>query len=206
MNQWEANERHAAPGAEASGGERRKLVSELWEWIKSIGMALVIVLIIHTFVFNLSTVKGHSMQPTLQDKEWLFIDKFSYLIGSPDRGDIVILKDPEQQLGFRQYLVKRIVGLPGDRVEIRAQRLYINGEPLDEPYTDTPILDGDFGPYEVPEGHYFVMGDNRRPLASTDSRSFSAVPEKLIKGKARFVLWPLNKIGGLYGSSAEEGS
>lgn len=206
MNQWGADEprTRTAPGAETDGRRPEKLISEVWEWIKSIVLALVIVTIIHTFAFNLSTVKGHSMEPTLQDREWLFINKFGYVIGSPKRGDIVILKDPEEKLGFRQYLVKRVVALPGERVEISGQRLYVNGEPLSEPYTDSPIMDGDFGPVVVPEGHYFVMGDNRRFMASTDSRTFQAVPEKLIKGKAQFVLWPLHRIGGLYDDMPEE--
>jgi len=205
MSQWEADGLPAGLPPRSAGKRRRKAkaIRELMDWIKSIVMALIVVTILHTFVFNLSTVKGDSMQPTLQNREWLFIYKLGYWIGSPQRGDIVILKDPDKRLHFRQYLVKRVVGLPGDRVEIRGQQLYINGSPLSEPYTDTPIMDGDFGPVVVPEGHYFVMGDNRRFMASTDSRTFQAVPENLIKGKALFVLWPPDKIGGLYGNLPE---
>lgn len=176
----------------------KSLSSELWEWAKSICFALVIVLIIHLFVFNLSTVKGDSMQPTLQDGEWLFINKIGFIIGDPKRGDIVILKDPSGDLGYRQFLVKRIVGLPGDVIEITNEKLYVNGLELAEPYTDIGIQDGNYGPEKVPSGHYFVMGDNRHIWASTDSRTFQSVPRKLIKGKAQFVLWPIDKIGGLY--------
>src|SRR5690606_12600354 len=106
-------------------------------------------------------------------------------------------------LGFRQFLVKRIVGMPGDTVEIIDRKLYINGNELSEPYTDVEIQDGNYGPEKVPPGHYFVMGDNRRQWASTDSRSFQSVPEDLIKGKAQFVIWPFSKIGGLYGKMPE---
>jgi signal peptidase I len=205
MSQWSANE-HEAAIDETVHTERKsvKRQTELWEWMKSIGMALIIVILIHLFIFNLSTVKGTSMQPTLQDGEWLFINKIGYIIGAPDRGDIVILKDPEEQLGFRQYLVKRIVGLPGDTVEVINQKLYVNGVANEEPYTDVPIMDGDYGPEVVPEDHYFVMGDNRREYASTDSRVFHSVPEKLIKGKAQLILWPLDQMGGLYDTLPEE--
>lgn len=210
MNQLKANEADGAyEPAENSvtpGQQTAKRTSELWEWIKSIGFALAIVLVIHLFVFNLSTVKGQSMEPTLEDGEWLFINKIGYLVGAPKRGDIVILKDPDGQLGFRQYLVKRIVGLPGDTVEVNGQKLYINGKPLTEPYTNVEIQDGNYGPEKVPPGHYFVMGDNRHQWASTDSRTFHSVSEKLIKGKAQFVLWPIGNLGGLYEKMPEEQS
>lgn len=200
------NEQDAALPSEmpAEAGEKRKSVrSEAWEWVKSIAVALIIVFVVHTFVFNLSTVKGNSMRPTLEDGEWLFINKIGFLLGTPDRGDIVILKDPQGSLGFREFLVKRIVALPGETVEARDGILYVNGREVVEPYTDSPIADGDFGPVTVPDGHYFVMGDNRHRAASTDSRTFHAVPEELIKGKAQFVLWPFNRIGGLYGEKPE---
>lgn len=200
------NEREAAVPSERpenTGGEPVSARSELWEWIKSIAVALVIVFLIHTFVFNLSTVKGNSMQPTLADGEWLFINKIGLWLGEPDRGDIVILKDPMGSLGFREFLVKRIVALPCETIEVRSGILYVNGREVAEPYTDVRILDRDFGPETVPEGHYFVMGDNRRPAASTDSRSFGPVPETLIKGKAQLVLWPLKQIRGLYGKMPE---
>ncbi|HEY0827116.1 MAG TPA: signal peptidase I, partial [Bacilli bacterium] len=100
-----------------------KLLSEMWDWLKSIVLALIVVLVIHQFVFNLSTVKGQSMEPTLQEKEWLFIDKFSYLMGKPKLHDVVILKNTSEYTEKRLYLVKRIVALPGDTVEIRNKEL-----------------------------------------------------------------------------------
>lgn len=205
MSQWSANDNELTvqAGNDEQSIEKKK-PSELWEWTKSIGTALVIVLIIHFFIFNLSTVKGQSMEPTLIDGEWLFINKIGYTIGGPERGDIVILKDPNEQLGFREFLVKRIVGLAGDTIEVSNGKLYINSEEWNEPYTDVEIQDGNYGPVVVPAGEFFVMGDNRHQMASTDSRRFGSVPEKLIKGKAQFVMWPLSKIGGLYGTLPEE--
>ena len=205
MNPLNANDAENDTEIEATAAHAEtKKKSELWEWTKSIVLAFVIVLIIHMFIFNLSNVKGHSMDPTLQDGEWLFINKIGYWLGGPERGDIVILKDPNGELGFRQFLVKRIVGMPGDVVEISGQKLYINGRELIEPYTDVEIQDEDYGPEKVPPEHYFVMGDNRHQWASTDSRKFHSVPKDLIKGKAQFVLWPFKSIGGLYDKMPEE--
>lgn len=184
----------AAAKEETSG---RSIAAELWDWTKSIAIALVIVVMLNLFVFNLSTVKGHSMEPTLREKEWLFVNKLVYLVGHPERGDVVILKDPDTRSSGQQYLVKRIVGLPGDKVEIRSGKLYVNGEAINEPYTDIKIEDGNRGPVVVQEGHYFVMGDNRHQSASKDSRSFGPVAETDIRGRADFILWPLRQMGGL---------
>lgn len=185
----------AAPAEEKV--QTRSVAAELWDWTKSIAVALVIVILLNMYVFNLSTVKGHSMEPTLREKEWLFVNKFSFLIGHPKRGDVVILKDPDMQAAGRQFLVKRVVAIPGDRVEIREGKLYVNGEAVAEPYTDIRIEDGDRRPIVVEEGRYYVMGDNRHQLASKDSRTFGTVPESAIQGKAEFILWPLRYAGGL---------
>lgn len=171
--------------------------AEVWDWMKSILFALIIVFIIHQFIFNLSTVRGHSMQPSLWEDEWLFVNKFGYIAGHPHSGDVVILKDPSQQLGKREYLVKRVIGEPGDKVEIHDDTLYLNGAVVEEPYTDVGIEDGDYGPLVVPPKHYFVMGDNRHRMESKDSRIFGAVPENMIKGKAQFILWPIRRMAGL---------
>jgi len=175
----------------------RGIAAEIWDWTKSIAIALIIVSILHFFVFNLSTVKGQSMQPTLYENEWLFVNKIGYLLGKPDRGDVVILKDPEPQLKDHEFLVKRVVAVPGDKVEIRDHRLYINDQRQTEGYTDVEIEGQDYGPEIMPEGHYFVMGDNRHLGESKDSREFGPVPADLIKGHANFILWPIGKMGGL---------
>ncbi len=173
------------------------LRTEIIDWLKTLSLALVIVLLLHFFVFNLSTVKGHSMEPTLTEREWLFVNKFVYLIGSPKIGDIVILKHPSGDAVEEEYLVKRVVGEPGDRIEIVDHQLYRNGELVEEPYTDTAIEGMNYGPEVVAEGHYFVMGDNRHARASLDSREFHAVPESNIKGRAEFILWPIKYIRSL---------
>ncbi|SFI72139.1 signal peptidase I [Paenibacillus sp. UNC496MF] len=192
-----ASEPERASGAKRRGeGGRSELspwAKELWEWGRTLVVAVVVVLGLHYFVFSLSTVEGRSMQPTLYEKEWLFVNKLSYRTGSPGLGDVVILKDPAPESEREDYLVKRIVGMPGDRIEIRQGELYRNGKLVVEPYTDVLIEDEDFGPVDVPVDHYFIMGDNRHASASRDSRSFQAVPRSAILGRADLILWPITQ-------------
>lgn len=173
----------------------RSWLYEIWDWIKSIVIAFIIVLIIHQFVMNISTVDGQSMQPTLWDGERLLVNKAIYLFQEPQRDEIVIFQDPRPTSGDRVYLVKRIIGMPGDVIEIRDHRLYRNGELVDEPYIESAMYMESYGPVTVPEDHYFVMGDNRNN--STDSRKFGSVYEGLIKGRVEWVLWPLKYWGSL---------
>lgn len=187
VNEHEINNNEQQPVSMSN-----RILAEVWDWTKSILVALVIVFIIHQFVFNLSKVDGHSMQPTLSDGERLFVNRIVYLVGKPDYGDIVILKDPRN--GRNQYLVKRVVGAPGDLVEIRNHRLFVNGEQIDEPYTAVKIEGPDFGPLLIGEKQYFVMGDNRHLNDSLDSRDFGAVDQKLIKGRAEFIVWPITRM------------
>lgn len=178
--------------------EAKSLIHELWDWIKAILVALLVVILVHQFGFNLSTVRGSSMQPTLQEGEWLFVNRAITYLKAPQRGDVVILKEPEEQFAANHpFLVKRVVALAGDEIEARSGTLYINGDLADERYTDTPILDGDFGPVRIEQGHVFVMGDNRHAAASADSRRFGAIPASLIQGRAECVLWPLSMIANL---------
>ncbi|CAM4366204.1 signal peptidase I [Paenibacillus alkaliterrae] len=185
------------PSAVLTAQKRPEWVRELLDWVKTLVIAFAVVMTLHFFVFNLSTVEGHSMEPTLTDNEWLFVNKFVYLTGEPKTGDIVILTEPDSNAKDKKFLVKRVVGVPGDRIEIHDKRLYRNGELIDEPYTDTVIEDMSYGPEVISEGHYFVMGDNRHARASMDSRSFHAVPSELIRGRADYILWPFKEIRAL---------
>ncbi|MFC6553966.1 signal peptidase I [Cohnella cellulosilytica] len=131
---------------------------ELWDWAKALIVAAAIVLLLKAYVFQLSTVRKISMEPTLHENEWLFVNKIALRIGDLDRGDVIIFKDPSEGGEGKDFLVKRIIGIPGDKLEIRGGELYLNGELKVEPYTDSKIEDGDFGPTTVSPGHYFVMG------------------------------------------------
>ncbi|SDO67460.1 signal peptidase I [Paenibacillus sp. yr247] len=192
------NESNKAATHTKKDTEARSLTHELWDWTKSILVALLVVILVHQFGFNLSTVRGHSMQPTLQEGEWLFVNKAITYLKAPQRGEIVIIKESEE-IALAQYLflVKRVVAIGGDEVQGRAGLLYVNGNKVEEPYTDTPIEDGDFGPTLVGQGHVFVMGDNRHEAASADSRRFGEVPDSLIQGRAEYVLWPFAIAGKL---------
>ncbi|MGG4554949.1 signal peptidase I [Paenibacillus humicus] len=176
---------------------QNKWVRELWDLGKTAAIAFIIMLLLNMFVFNLSMVKGESMQPTLEEQERLFVDKIVYYFSSPRSGDIVVLKDPSTGPDKKHYLVKRVIAAPGETVEIRDHVLYVNGQALNEPYTDVQIEDRDFTEIRLGENEYFVMGDNRRYGRSKDSRSFGSVQKKDIVGRAEFVFWPVTKIRGL---------
>ncbi|MHA6482658.1 signal peptidase I [Paenibacillus sp. strain BS8-2] len=165
------------------------------DWTKTLILSIGMIFILHYWVFQISLVEGQSMEPTLQENEWLFVNKFSYLLGEPGRGDVVVVQDPFGEGDKDRLLVKRIVGMPGDRIEISGQKLYINGELVDESYTDTPIHDINYGPVQIGELHYFVMGDNRHERASLDSRMFHAVPRERIVGRADAIVWPVKQLG-----------
>lgn len=179
----------------------RKEKNELWEWIKALLIAFAIAAFIRYFLFTPIVVDGDSMMPTLEDGDRMIVNKIGYKIGNPDRFDIVVFHAPEG----KDY-IKRVIGLPGDHVEYIDDQLYINGEPIDEPYLDQykaeiteGNLTGDFKLQDInpsldiiPEGHVFVMGDNRR--FSKDSRHIGVVDIDEIIGNTNLIFWPINEI------------
>ncbi|RUT37851.1 signal peptidase I [Paenibacillus anaericanus] len=191
------NEQDKAIAAEEILQSKKTWLVELWDFSKTILIAFVVMLLLNIFVFNLSLVKGQSMEPTLENQERLFVNKLVYHIGSPKSGDVVVLKDPSTGSDRKMFLVKRVVAEPGDTVEIREHKLLVNGQSQDEPYTDVQIQDSDIKPLTLGENEYFVMGDNRHAGRSKDSRSFGSVKSEQIVGRAEFVFWPISKIRGL---------
>jgi signal peptidase I len=175
--------------AESSAG----FLAEIWDWMKSVVIALIVVVMVHQYGFHLSTVKGASMQPTLEEDEWLFINKTVHYIGGLKRGDVVVVKEPDGNDTEHPFLVKRVVAVEGDEVQIRQGQLFINGNQAQESYTDTIIEDGRLAPFTVPSGSLFVMGDNRHRHASYDSRSFGAVTVDTVEGRAELIVWPFRK-------------
>jgi signal peptidase I len=129
-------------------------------------------------------VEGSSMEVNLHDGERLIVVKAAYWFGEPQRGDVIIFTHPQDPT---RTLVKRVIGLPGEEIEIRDDEVYINGSPLDEPYIKGTT--STLSKTEVPEGYYFVMGDNRQ--ASSDSRSWGLLPEGNIIGRVWLIYWPL---------------
>ncbi|NJN55063.1 MAG: signal peptidase I [Anaerolineae bacterium] len=132
-------------------------------------------------------IDGSSMNPTLQNGEYLIINNLSYYLNEPERGDIIVFHHPNSELN----LIKRVIGLPGDQVEISDQHVKVNGVLLDEPYIQAePAYSGN---WTVPEGQFFVLGDNRN--SSSDSHSWQYLPRANIIGKAIFIYYPFNDWG-----------
>ena len=197
--------------------KKKTLAREILEWVLTVVAAVLIALPIRAFAFELVRVDGISMDTTLADGEIMFVSKYDYAStrlsfpwqnekakenaarittgGDPKRFDVVICRYPGR--GDTNF-VKRVVGLPGDTVELKEGYLYINNEKIDEPYIQDEYRSGwlnTFGPCTVPEGHFFVMGDHRND--SNDSRSQGALPRNMIVGHVRSVLFPFNEIRGI---------
>lgn len=147
-----------------------KAKNELISWMKTIILAVAIALFIDFVVIVNATVPTGSMKNTIMEGDRVVAFRFSYLLSDPQRGDVVIFDYPDAPEGETILYVKRVIGEPGDTVEVSGGKVYINGEPLEENYLLGDMV-GEFGPYEVPEGSYFMMGDNRND--SLDSRYWS---------------------------------
>ncbi len=148
---------------------------------------------VRPFVLEAFYIPSESMVPTLDIGDRVFVNKFIYRFSEPKRGDIIVFRSPE---GGEEDLIKRVVGVPGDNVEDRDGVLFVNGEHRNEPYINDRFPDSDtYGPITVPQGHVFMMGDNR--ANSRDSRFFGPVPYENIEGEAFVTFWPPSHIGAL---------
>ncbi|MEO8096174.1 MAG: signal peptidase I [Acidobacteriota bacterium] len=177
-----------APSPEAAGSARATLL-----WFRDLGISVFIALIVILFLYQPVRVEGTSMMPSLVDQERIFINKFSYRFGITDvrHGDTVVFWFPGDT--SKSY-IKRVIGVPGDRIEISRGRVFVNDQLLNEPYV--PAEYGDrvsLDKMTVPQGEYFVLGDHRS--SSNDSRTWGTVPRSYIYGKAVFVYWPLDRMG-----------
>lgn len=158
--------------------------SALREMIETVLLTLLIYVIVRTFLFENYRVVGHSMLPTLEDDQFLIVNKLGYRLYEPQRGDIVVFVDPRTP---NRKLIKRVIGLPGEVIELRHGQVYVDQRLLDEPYIAA------FGRYSeppmpIPEGQYYVLGDNRNN--SSDSHNWGMLPEDKIVGKAWLTYWP----------------
>ena len=197
--------------------QQKTVAREILEWALTIAAAVLMALLIRAFVFEPVRVEGESMDTTLANGEIMFVTKFDYASnwlsfpwqdaaakekaarlttgGEPKRFDVVICRYPGR--GDTNF-VKRVVGLPGDTVELRKGWLYVNGERYEEPYIQDEYRSGmlnTFGPFTVPEGCYFVMGDHRNN--SNDSRSQGAISRDMIIGHVRSVVFPFGNARGI---------
>jgi signal peptidase I len=162
----------------------------LQEALRTLVPALAFVLIVNLLLVQPRVVHGESMEPSLHESQRVILDLVSYRVRPPKRGEIIVLAVPDRDAG--PPLVKRVIGVPGDTVEIRYGSVYINGHKLDEPYLDQ-ATDGAFSSRLIPEEHVFVLGDNRR--CSNDSRYFGTVPYDHILGRAWLSYWPPSQVG-----------
>jgi signal peptidase I len=171
--------------------------SFLWDLVKVVLVAFGIMIVFRFFVAEPFVVSGKSMEPNFHDNEYLIINKVGYRIGEPQRGDAIVFHYPKER---SQYFIKRIVGLPGEKVKVEDGRVliyneeYPQGRVLNEPYTASQNVT--FGPNEVislGSEEYFVLGDNR--LQSSDSRVWGILPKKDIVGKAFVRIFPFNELG-----------
>lgn len=175
---------------------KKKKPGETWEWIKALIIAVLLALLIRQFLFAPFIVDGESMMPNLLNNERLIVNKIVYTFGKPERGEIIVFHATEE----KDY-IKRVIGLPGDKVQLIDDKLMINDKPVEEPYLKAAIAraeteghhynNRDYGPVVVPEGHIIVFGDNRPN--SQDSRDLGPISMDRIVGKADLVFWPLSE-------------
>jgi signal peptidase I len=159
--------------------------------VLDVALAVVVAAFIIVFLYQPVRVEGTSMLPNLEDQDRLFVNKMAFRVGEIHRGDVVVFEYPRDHT--KSY-IKRVIGLPGDRVAIDHGRVYVNGKRLDEPYVPARFADDDSQPeLLIRPGEFFVMGDHRN--ISFDSRSFGPVSRDLIFGKAAFVYWPMDQAG-----------
>lgn len=166
-----------------------RLLAAARDVLETIVPAVVIAFLINLLLAQATRVYGHSMEPNLETNQRLVVEKVTYRLQEPQRGDVVVLRLPDHS---RDLLIKRVIGLPGERVAIHDGKVFVNGEPLDEPYLCQPTR-GHMDEIVVPERHVFVLGDNRS--ASNDSRTFGPVSYEAIVGRAWLSYWPPDRIG-----------
>ena len=176
-----------------SGAVEVKSVDHSWKLLREVVISLAISIFIIVFLYQPVKVEGTSMMPGLADQERIFINKYAYRLGAIERGDVVVFKYPGDP--SKNY-IKRIVGVPGDHIEIYRGAVYVNGSRLVEPYVPARFRDErSMNSIVVPAGNYFVLGDHRN--LSSDSRDFGVVERAAIFGKAVFAYWPTGMVGKL---------
>ncbi len=170
--------------------KRSKAVSFFLEIFQTLVLALVFYFLIDSF-FPRVRVENISMKPTLQPGELLLVNKLAYRLGQPHHGDVIVFHYPANP---KEDYIKRLIGLPGDEIRVEGGKVFINGEAMDEPYIAAPPAYN--GSWAIPEGSFFVLGDNRNQ--SSDSHSWGYVPVENVVGKALVVYWPLDQVKTLY--------
>ncbi len=181
-----------APGSESGGAQPQQVTT--WtvarELIETVVLSLIIFLLIRQVVQNYR-IENHSMEPNFVEGQFVLVSKLAYRLGQPERGDVLVFHNPGNT---SEDYIKRIIGLPGDTLEVQNATVYVNGQALVEDFPHNPISPGDYmPPVVVGDNQLFVMGDNRPN--SSDSRVFGPISQDLVVGQAWLRIWPLNKFG-----------
>ena len=190
--------RYPEEAKEKTEPETKTFRQEILEWILYLVVSVVLALLIVNYLGRFTVVDGNSMQPTLQNRNVVIVESLSLRMSGLENGDIVVMKIPEMLGGSRTYAIKRIIAMEGQQVRIADGKVHVDGIPLSEPYTsDIPTL-ADGSPYQemvVPAGCLYVLGDNRNPDKSRDSRIFGVVSAERVIGKAFVRLFPFSRAG-----------
>lgn len=161
----------------------------LREILESVVIAVVLAILIKLFLFQNFAIPSGSMEPTLYSGDYIGVNKIIYKLSEPKRGDVIVFKYP---IDPKREFVKRLIGLPGETIQIRDNRVFIDNKIIEQPFLPVGLNYPNYGPFKIPSGKYFMMGDNRPH--SNDSRSWGTVPQNNIIGKAIFIYWPVKRM------------
>lgn len=177
------------------------LKSEILEWLRTIVIGGACAAFVILFIAQSYVVEGSSMDPNMRDRDRLLVEKVSYRLHEPRRGDVVVFRTDDQEV-----LIKRVIAVPGDTVLIKDHGVYVNGMRLEEEYINGRMIAyTQIGPLTVPDEHYFVLGDNRNVSRDSRDPTLGFVEADAIVGRALFRYWPLTRIGVVQAYRAYEG-
>ncbi len=176
-------------------GDQNSALKGLIEWLVVLVGAVVVALVFRAFLFQAFFIPSESMEGTLEVDDRVMVNRLSYRLHDVNRGDVIVFSKPDGLASDIPDLIKRVMALEGETIEGRDNAVYVDGQRVAESYIDPADTIFDFGPVTVPEGHVFVMGDNRDD--STDSRVFGAIPVDSITGRAFVIFWPFDRLESL---------
>ncbi len=174
----------ADQGTQMQADQKSRAPSALREFVETVLFTLLIYFVVRQFLFENYRVVGYSMTPTLEDQQFLVVNKLGYRLHEPQRGDIMVFRDPRDS---GRKLIKRVIGLPGEVLEIRQGQVFIDNTQLDEAYIES-LGQYSVPPTSIPADHFFVLGDNRNN--SSDSHNWGTLSSEEIVGKAWLSYWP----------------
>jgi signal peptidase I len=180
----------AAPSTEKRGGREARAV---FQWAGLVLVALLIAVLIKTFLFQAFWIPSGSMEPTLKVNDRVLVNELSYKLHNVHRGDVIVFTPPPGSEPGYKHLVKRVIGLPGETVSGRGGHVFIDGKRLSEPYLPKGTYTSEFAPVKIAPDHYWMMGDNRGD--SSDSRVWGTIAKKAIVGRVFLRMWPLSRLG-----------